>query len=46
MRTIEQQEVRMLKFTKRVPKKEGLLPRTLVHVGEKNFEKTRIRIIG
>ncbi len=45
MRTMKQQEVRMLKFTKKVSKKAGLAPGTLVHVGEKKVEKVRIRII-
>ncbi len=35
----------MLRFTKRVSKKAGLAPGTLVHVGEKKVEETRIRII-
>ena len=35
----------MLRFIKRVSKKAGLPPGTLVHVGEKKIEKTRIRVI-
>ena len=35
----------MLRFVKRVSKKAGLAPGTLVHVGEKKTEKIRIRVI-
>jgi len=35
----------MLKFIKRVSKKAGLPPGTLVHVGEKKVEKTKISVI-
>ena len=35
----------MLKFIKRSAKKPGLAPGTLVHVGERKIEKTRIRAI-
>ena len=35
----------MLKIIKSVASKTGLPPGTLVHVGEKKAEKTRIRVI-
>jgi magnesium transporter len=35
----------MLRFIKRISKKSGLPPGSLVHVGEKKIEKTRIRVI-
>ena len=35
----------MLRFVKRVSKKAGLPPGTLVHVGEKKAENVRIRVI-
>jgi magnesium transporter len=35
----------MLRFIKRVSKKAGLAPGSLVHIGEKKIEQTRIRLI-
>jgi magnesium transporter len=35
----------MLRFMKRVSRKAGLPPGSLIHVGEKKVEKTRIRLI-
>jgi magnesium transporter len=35
----------MLRFINRISKKSGLPPGSLVHVGEKKIEKTRIRVI-
>ncbi len=36
----------MLRFIKRMSKKTGLAPGTLVHIGEKKVPKTSIKIIG
>ena len=35
----------MLSFMKRVSKKTGLPPGSLIHVGEKKTEEVRIRVI-
>lgn len=35
----------MLRFIKKTSNKIGLSPGTLVHIGERKIEKTRIRII-